>query len=266
MDHIIQYSGGIGSFAAACRVKDRYPYDAITLLFADTRMEDEDLYRFLGESAEYLDLPLVIIADGRTPWEVMKDEKFMGNSAKDPCSKILKRKLMDRWCRANCNPKTTIRHIGIDWTEEHRLVGMQSRMKRWNISGPMTEEPYLDKQDMIEVAAACGIRPPRLYEMGFPHNNCGGFCVKAGQAHFKLLLERMPDRYRWHEQQEQETRDIINAHRAQNGLPPEKYTILRKMIKGIYYPISLKEFREMMEKDPRQCDTYDWGGCGCALG
>ncbi len=51
-----------------------------------------------------------------------------------------------------------------------------------------------------------GIAPPRLYAMGFPHNNCGGFCVKAGQAHFALLLRTMPERYAYHEAKENELR------------------------------------------------------------
>jgi hypothetical protein len=38
---------------------------------------------------------LVWIADGRHPWEVYRDEKFIGNSLVDPCSRILKREIND---------------------------------------------------------------------------------------------------------------------------------------------------------------------------
>jgi len=75
--HIVQYSGGIGSFAVADIVKDRLQKrEKMVLLFADTRMEDEDLYRFLVDSSQYLNCPIIRLQDGRDPWEVFFDEKL----------------------------------------------------------------------------------------------------------------------------------------------------------------------------------------------
>lgn len=75
------FSGGIGSFWAAMRVSEEYGVDDLTLLFADTRMEDEDLYRFLYDGARHvLDNrmdKLVIIRDGRTPWDVFLTRSFL---------------------------------------------------------------------------------------------------------------------------------------------------------------------------------------------
>lgn len=38
--HIVQYSGGIGSWAAAMRVAERHGVDDLVLLVADSRAED----------------------------------------------------------------------------------------------------------------------------------------------------------------------------------------------------------------------------------
>ncbi len=46
--HVIMMSGGAGPFAAAKRVLAGKP-NHVTLLFCDTLIEDEDLYRFLDE-------------------------------------------------------------------------------------------------------------------------------------------------------------------------------------------------------------------------
>ena len=82
--HIVMFSGGLGSWRAAKRVAAEYGTANLVLLFADTRMEDPDLYRFLHEAAADVGGELVVIAEGRTPWEVFTDVRFLGNSRVDP--------------------------------------------------------------------------------------------------------------------------------------------------------------------------------------
>ena len=76
--HIVQYSGGIGSWATAMRVAQRHGVKDLTLLAADCRAERPDLWRFVRQSGEYLGVEPVIVADGRDPWEVFLDERFLG--------------------------------------------------------------------------------------------------------------------------------------------------------------------------------------------
>lgn len=250
--HVVMFSGGIGSWAAAKRVAAKHGTDALTLLFADTLIEDEDLYRFIEEAAADVGGEFVRVAEGRDPWQVFHDERYLGNSFLDPCSKILKRKFLRRWLEKNRDPKETVVYLGIDWTEEHRLNAAQPRWSPWKCAAPMCDEPFQTKADLLAELRAKGIRPPRLYELGFPHNNCGGFCIKAGQAHFKLLLTVMPDRYDMHERKEQELGDYLG----------KKVTILRDRRGGRTRPMSLKEFRERIECG-EATDQLEWGGCGC---
>lgn len=253
--HLVYFSGGVCSWAAAKLVVQRHGAENTVLLFADTKMEDEDLYRFLDEAAENVGAPLVKIADGRTPWEVMRDEKLLANTRMDACSKILKRELLDRWTREHCEPATCTLHFGLDWTECCRLQRIQARKEPWKCASyTATEKPLLAKPQMLEWLKREGITPPRLYGYGFPHNNCGGFCVKAGQAHFALLLRTMPERYAFHEAKENELRAALGW----------RQTILRDATGGKVKPITLSEFRERIEQQ-QTFDTFDWGGCGCAL-
>ena len=255
VSHLVYYSGGANSWAEGKLAAKIYGKENVGLLFADTKMEDEDLYRFLEEGAENIGSPLVKIADGRTPWEVMKDNKLLANTRMDACSKILKRELLDRWTKNNCDPETTTLHFGMDWTEQGRLERIRARKAPWKVEGLLaTEKPYLDKPEMIAWLKREGIAPPRLYAMGFPHNNCGGFCVKAGQAHFALLLRTMPERYAYHEAKE-------NELRAELGW---RQTILRDATGGVTKPLTLTEFRERIEQQ-QTFDDHEWGGCGCAL-
>ena len=112
----------------------------------------------------------------------------------------------------------------------------------------------MEKDRMLEWLDREGIAPPRLYKLGFHHNNCGGFCVKAGQAQFALLLRTMPERYKFHEDNEERLRTLLNF----------RHTILRDHIGNKTRPLSLKQFRERIEAQGT-FDKFDWGGCGCAI-
>jgi hypothetical protein len=254
MRHIVMFSGGANSWATAKRVAAQYGTDDLTLLFADTMMEDEDLYRFIEEAARDVGAPLVRIADGRTPWEVFFDERYLGNTRADPCSKILKRHLLDKWRDENCDPADTVIHFGIDWSEIHRFETLQERITRWRISAPLCEKPYLVKNDILHMLIAAGIEPPRLYRLGFNHNNCGGFCIKQGQAGFANLLRTFPERYAFHESKEQELRDFLG----------KDVSILRDRRGGDVRTLTLAELRRRVTSGG-QIDLFDWGGCGCAV-
>lgn len=249
---IVMFSGGINSWATAKRVAKDHGAEGMTLLFADTLMEDEDLYRFLDEAAANIGAPLVRIAEGRTPWEVFFDERFLGNSRIDPCSKILKRRLLDRWHNDNCDVAQTVLYVGIDWSELHRLDRLQASLAPWVVEAPLCDKPYLTKHDMLAALRAEGIKPPRLYEMGFPHNNCGGFCIKAGQAQFVRLLKAMPERYAYHENKEQELRAFLG----------KDVSIMKDRADGAVATLTLRELRERVTRGD-QLDLFDWGGCGC---
>lgn len=255
INHLVAFSGGVGSWAAAKRVVERHGSKGTVLLFADTMTEDEDLYRFIQEAADNVGAPLIRIADGRNIWELMRDQRMMGGGMKgaDPCSKVLKRELMTRWFKENCQPDT-VTHLGIDWTETHRLERVRAKMPDRQWSAPMTEPPYLEKTQMREWLQREGIREPRLYGLGFPHNNCGGFCVKAGQAQFALLLKAFPDRYAYHEAEEEKTRQALG----------KDVSVLRYEKNGRKHYMTMKEFREERERQA-SFDIFDWGGCGCAI-
>ncbi len=251
--HVVMYSGGLTSFATAKQVIKAEGPENVKLLFADVKIEDWDLYRFLGETAGHLGADIEVIADGRNPWEVFRDERFIGNTRADPCSKILKRELMRKWVETRFTPADVIVYLGIDWTETNRQETIRSRWAPYETRFPLCDPPYMTQKQIMADLEEMFIKVPRLYAMGFPHNNCGGFCVKAGQAQFKLLLETMPERYAWHEQQEENLRTMLGKDVA----------IMRDRRGGETRPLTMREFRERV-KCGSQVDLLDWGGCGCA--
>jgi 3'-phosphoadenosine 5'-phosphosulfate sulfotransferase (PAPS reductase)/FAD synthetase len=254
MKHIVFYSGGIGSWMTAKRVIEKEGKENVVLLFTDTMIEDEDLYRFIDETVVEMGAEIYKIADGRTPWEVFKDVKWIGNSRVAQCSHKLKQDTAEKWIKANFKPEECILYLGIDWTEEHRTASPKRNWAPYTVEFPMCDEPYVTKDEMLAELEKLGIEIPRLYKMGFSHNNCGGFCVRAGQGHFINLLKTMPERYAHHEEQEQKMREYLG----------KDVSILRRQRKGVKEYITLKQLREEWEaKNTENIDLTDIGGCGC---
>lgn len=254
MKHIVFYSGGIGSWATAKRVINAHGKENVILLFSDTLIEDEDLYRFIDETVKEMDVEYIRIEEGRTPWEVFEDSRYLGNSRIAPCSHILKQKVSKEWLKANYKPEECVLYLGIDWTEEHRTNAPRKNWSPYRVEFPMCEDPYVTKDEMIAELELLGIEQPRLYKMGFSHNNCGGFCVRAGQGHFANLLKQMPDLYKYHEGKEQEMRELLD----------KDVSILRRTRNGERFNLTLKQLRQELEANQtEEIDMNDIGGCGC---
>jgi hypothetical protein len=160
---------------------------------------------------------------------------------------------MRKWLDENRDPEDTTVVLGFDWSEVHRFERAKPHWEPWSVEAPLCDKPYIAKSDLLDTLREIGIAPPRLYAMGFEHNNCGGFCVKAGQAQFERLLRQMPERYRYHERREQELREYLDKDIA----------ILRDRSGGTVTPLTLREFRERLERDATLFDDSEWGSCSC---
>ena len=252
MKHIVLYSGGLGSYFTTKRLIGKgIPKEDIILLFTDTKVEDEDLYRFLDESTKYLGIPLTNYSDGRDIWKVFKDTRFLANSLRDNCSRVLKREMSRKFLK-QFKPDECIIYLGFDWTEMNRFEKAQKAWLPYKIECPLIDKPYIDKDDMKLMIAEDGIELPRLYKMGFAHNNCGGGCVKAGIGHFAKLYKDFPERFKLWEDNEQMIRDHLG----------KDVSILRRTKNGVKYKLPLSKLREEIETltESEKCDI---GGCGC---
>lgn len=208
------------------------------------------------------------VADGRTPWEVFVDERFVGNSRIDPCSRLLKRELMDQWSRSNCQNWDTVHVFGLDWSERGRIEGDGRKKpghrrilkaKGWFPVYPMDSPPYLTKPEIIAELHRRGIEEPLLYKLGYPHNNCGGFCCKMGLTNANHLLVTIPKYYEFCEDEER---------RVMGEIGKTAHPVMHYQENSVLIPITLEKFRERQEKQLTFMDLSEngWGcGGGCAI-
>jgi 3'-phosphoadenosine 5'-phosphosulfate sulfotransferase (PAPS reductase)/FAD synthetase len=254
--YVVSVSSGAASAYAWHLTIQRYGKDHVVGLFADVNREHPDNYRFLAEVQQYLDDARLIKLnnDGKTIWDVFKQQRFLGNSRLDTCSKHLKRDAIARWLDQNCDPARTMVVLGLDWTEQHRVDRNKAAWweRGWRTQYPLADTLF-DKSDAMIWLKEAGIMAPALYDLGFIHANCGGGCVKAGIKQFKHLLTVMPSEYAYWERREQEMRDYLH----------KDISILTDRRGGIRRPMTLRQLRLEVEATHSAFEDEEWGGCGC---
>jgi hypothetical protein len=256
--YLVNVSGGLTSFEALRRTLDKHGKENTHAYFADTLIEDWDTYRFLLDQQRYFGIEIERVVDGRTPWQAMKDRRCItlrlpNGSEVAPCSMELKREAIDKVVLSRYASGTFTRVFGYEWSEIDRMDRLAASIAPELAWFPLADPPYVDKCHISNFLESIGIAVPRLYILGFEHNNCGGGCVKAGQAHWAHLYFTLPDVYALWERQEENIRQYLD----------KDISILKDRRGGLSKPMTLRAFRDRLEAGDTNYDKDDWGGCGC---
>ena len=251
---VVNVSGGVPSAIALERAIQVFGKEKTVGVFADVKIEDPDLYRFLDDVETYLGFEITRIAEGRTPWEVFFDEGMMGNNRADLCSRILKREFIDKWIREQgFTPDDTVRAFGFGIKEMSRSDNIRKVVAPFRVWLPLHERPLLSACDCQDyVRDVWGVDPPDLYDQGFTHNNCGGVCIKAGHGQWYLAYKKRRAVFDLWEQKETEFRE-------RSG---KDVSILRDRRGGTYKPMPLRELRRRFEEEGYRPNDIS-GGCDC---
>lgn len=214
-NRIIFFSGGRNSFSTADYVKTRYPQDNILLYFTDTLWENDDLYRFIDEASDKLQLPMLTHSLGINPIQLMFEQRVIFNNRICNCSRTLKIEVASNFLRKGIIPKivkwrnkkylksdniseNAILYFGIGFDEMHRENAIIENWKPFRVRMPLIEHTINNEK----VLKKYNIRQPILYDYGFAHNNCNARCVRAGQGHYRNLKWKMPDVFKNYMEQE----------------------------------------------------------------
>jgi hypothetical protein len=258
--HVVSLSGGTASAVAAARVLERYGHSKVILWFADTSWEDEGLYRFLDDLERYWQHPIIRHREGPTPLEIAEKKSIIPNQKRAPCALELKIKPFTRYIKGLPSPVTI--HLGLDWTEQHRSVRPKKEYE--SIPGvtvdlPLMWDPIARPPHRLETER-WGIKTPRLYDLGFSHNNCGGRCVKQGIQEWVRLKRTFPERF-------VEVRDWEEMQRAKGGARAN-YAIARDQSNGTVKPLPMTDLekryadgQQLMLDDNSQDDRF---ACVCS--
>jgi hypothetical protein len=126
---------------------------------------------------------------------VAEQKVIIPNERRAPCSHELKIMPFRRYITQLPRPLTMM--LGMDWKEQHRLEAPRKAYEAlgYQVDYPLMWKPWELRPYQDVIREEWGIEPPRLYAMGFPHNNCGGRCIKQGVKEWLRLRYHFPERF-----------------------------------------------------------------------
>lgn len=191
---IAWWSGGVTS-AVACNVAIQiWGIEKVRVVFIDTKNEDDDTYRFLGDCEDWYGVSIEIISNEKYSDIKQVWYKFLSlNVAHGAiCSSELKREMRVRFLKEN---KYSMTVFGYDMGEPKRAKAMTLNYPETNPIYPLLLFGY-SKEKCIALLTEFGIEIPASYHMGLNNNNCiKTGCVQGGIGYWQLMKIIKPDTF-----------------------------------------------------------------------
>jgi 3'-phosphoadenosine 5'-phosphosulfate sulfotransferase (PAPS reductase)/FAD synthetase len=256
---VVHISGGGQSALCLTRCIEWYGRERVTAVFANTNTEAPDLYDFLEEIENHLGVDIVRLNnDGMDIWDIFDRFRVIsirGAGGACKASVELKQKPLRAYME-NFDPESTAIALGMSWMEEDRQERCIKRpgLCDFQLIFPLNEKPRLSDCGVLDELRAMGLKLPEIYQLGYPHNNCGGGCILAGVRQWKGLLEDYPERFDYHENRERKWREETG----------HDFTVLRDFRGngGKAKPYTLEQFRIDIENGRTVPGDFRTG-CAC---
>lgn len=155
---------------------------------AEVAQEHPDNRRFLADCQRWFGQAVIVLRDekyGASPLEVFRRERFIKGRYGAPCTRLLKRKILDAWS----NPGD-VAVLGFTIEERDRFEEFVER------SGIEARAPLIEhgltKSDCLAMVERAGIQLPVMYRLGYSNANCIG-CVKGGEGYWNKVRRDFPE-------------------------------------------------------------------------
>jgi hypothetical protein len=160
------------------------------IAYCETGSEDKDNARFMRDCEEWFGQEIKILKNPRyeSTWEVWEKKRYISGPGGAPCTKNLK----------------IIPRLMFEEPEDLHIFGYtadHNDVRRYNSFGEnwpdlTTKAPLieagLNKAACLAMVESAGIKPPRVYKMGFPNANCIPCCKASSPSYYALVRKEFP--------------------------------------------------------------------------
>jgi len=189
---VCQFSCGAASAVATKLALTQYSATHnVQIINAFLANENEDNRRFLEDCQVWFGQEIIQLRDEKYSADIIqvfRRERFMKGRSGAPCTKLLKRRLLDAWKHPG-----DVMVFGYTVEEADRLEDFRDRNPDRPVLAPLIDAG-LSKEDCKAMILRAGIELPLMYRMGYDNANCIG-CVKGGEGYFRAIREDFPDQF-----------------------------------------------------------------------
>ncbi|PUB82408.1 MAG: hypothetical protein DBP02_15260 [gamma proteobacterium symbiont of Ctena orbiculata] len=187
---VCQFSCGAAS-AVATKLALAKHGDRSEIINAYLKNEHPDNRRFLADCERWFGRSVTVLRDekyGADIVQVFRRKQFMKGLHGAPCTRELKRKLLDAWKRPG-----DVMVFGYTVEEETRLEDFRERNPDLQVIAPLIDAG-LGKEDCKAMVERAGIELPLMYRLGYHNANCIG-CVKGGEGYWRAIRDDFPEQF-----------------------------------------------------------------------
>lgn len=163
----------------------------VLIINAFIQEEHADNRRFLIDCEKWFGRPIYELRDEKydaSTHEVWKRKRYMKGFQGAPCSKALKRDVLDAFKRP-----TDIMVLGYTVEEQDRFDNFLDANNGVSVLCPLIDA-QLSKADCVAMVKGAGIELPLMYRLGYNNANCIG-CVKGGEGYWNKIRRDFPDEF-----------------------------------------------------------------------
>lgn len=189
---VCQFSCGAASAVATKLAISKYglTHD-VQIINAFIQEEHQDNRRFATDCEQWFGRQITMLRDTKfdaSVIRVFRRKQFMKGHRGAPCSRELKRNILDKWKRQG-----DVMVFGYTIEEVDRFDDFRERNPDRPIIAPLIEAG-LSKSDCKSLIERAGIALPAMYQLGYDNANCIG-CVKGGEGYWRAIREDFPEQF-----------------------------------------------------------------------
>lgn len=189
---VSRFSCGAASAVATKLVLDEFGSDRdVVVLNAFVAQEHPDNRRFLADCERWFGREIVVLRNekyGASTVEIFKKRRYMAGRNGAPCTKYLKREVLDAYGRQD-----DVWVLGYTAEEERRLDAFLDANSGRRVLTPLIDRG-LGKADCLAMIERAGLELPAMYRLGYHNANCIG-CVKGGEGYWNKIRRDFPEQF-----------------------------------------------------------------------
>jgi len=179
--------GAASAIASKLAVKK---YNNCEIVYCDAGGEHESNYQFLKDVENWIGKEITILKSKKynSHFEVFEQTKYLQGIQGARCTTELKKKL-----RLEYQQPDDIHIFGYTVEEKKRAEKFENYNPELFVDWILIEKG-ITKDNCLGMLWQSGIKLPKMYDLGYNHNNCIG-CVKGGMGYWNKIRKDFPEHF-----------------------------------------------------------------------